>query len=95
MKDNQKKLEDFSKQPEYENNVLSELRTAILKKFTGPDKEVRGIIFTETRLSAQALHSWIQENGKFEDVQVRSSYLIGAGDQSAIKPMTSVSNEHF
>lgn len=87
--DNQKKLEDFSKQPEYENNVLSELRTAILKKFTGPDKEVRGIIFTETRLSAQALHSWIQENGKFEDVQVRSSYLIGAGDQSAIKPMTS------
>ncbi|XP_048091508.1 interferon-induced helicase C domain-containing protein 1-like [Alosa alosa] len=86
--DSQRRLEDFSKQPEYENNVLSELRTVILKKFSGPDEEVRGIIFTETRLSAQALHSWIQENSKFADMEVRSSYLIGAGDQSAVKPMT-------
>ncbi|XP_062383215.1 interferon-induced helicase C domain-containing protein 1-like [Sardina pilchardus] len=86
--DSQRKLEDFSKQSEYENNVLSELRTVLLKKFSGPDEEVRGIIFTETRLSAQALHSWVQQNSKFADVEVRSAYLIGAGDQSAVKPMT-------
>ncbi|KAL2087844.1 hypothetical protein ACEWY4_016672 [Coilia grayii] len=85
--DNVRKLEELSKKPEYENNVLSMLRTTILKMFSEQD-EVRGIIFTETRLSAKALHSWIQENGKFDDVNVRSSYLIGAGDQSAVKPMT-------
>ncbi|XP_063068158.1 interferon-induced helicase C domain-containing protein 1-like isoform X2 [Engraulis encrasicolus] len=85
--ENVKKLEDFSKQSEYENNVLSELRKTILKKFSGQD-EVRGIIFTETRLSAMALHSWIQENSEFHGVKVCSSYLIGAGDQSAVKPMT-------
>uniref|UniRef100_A0AAY4ETF0 RNA helicase n=1 Tax=Denticeps clupeoides TaxID=299321 RepID=A0AAY4ETF0_9TELE len=87
FEDTRGQLEELTKHPEYENSILTELRTSILKEFTRRD-EVRGIIFTETRLSAIALHKWIQENRKFEDVTVQSSYLIGAGDQSVVKPMT-------
>ncbi|XP_064183477.1 interferon-induced helicase C domain-containing protein 1 [Anguilla rostrata] len=85
--DKKEKLQNLASKPEYENKGLSELRTAILKEFTSRP-EARGIIFTKTRRSAIALHQWIQENRKFEEAGVRASYLIGGGDQSVVKPMT-------
>ncbi|KAL4636208.1 interferon-induced helicase C domain-containing protein 1-like [Arapaima gigas] len=88
FKDNKAKLQGLAGNPEYENKTLSTLRSVILQEFTGRE-EARGIIFTRTRLSAIALSQWIQENKKFEEAGVRGSYLIGAGDQSVVKPMTS------
>ncbi|XP_072541827.1 interferon-induced helicase C domain-containing protein 1 [Salminus brasiliensis] len=81
-------LQELMKNPKYENNTLAQLKTLILQEFTSREK-ARGIIFTKTRLSAIALSQWIQENPKFEDVGVRASHLIGGGDQSVVKPMTS------
>ncbi|XP_030641741.1 interferon-induced helicase C domain-containing protein 1 [Chanos chanos] len=86
--DKKEKLQELAKHPEYENKILSKLRKTILQEFTGRD-EARGIIFTKTRLSAIALSQWIQENRKFEEAGVRASHLIGGGDQSVVKPMTS------
>ncbi|XP_061091079.1 interferon-induced helicase C domain-containing protein 1 isoform X2 [Conger conger] len=83
-----KKLQEVASKPEFENNGLSTLRISILKEFTNRP-EARGIIFTKTRRSAIALQQWIQENKKFEDTGVKASYLIGGGDQSVVKPMTS------
>ncbi|XP_062861994.1 interferon-induced helicase C domain-containing protein 1 [Trichomycterus rosablanca] len=80
-------LQQLMKNPQYENNLLGQLRTLILYEFTSR-AEVRGIIFTRTRLSAIALSQWIQENPKFDEVGVKASYLIGGGDQSVVKPMT-------
>uniref|UniRef100_A0A8C9SXT8 RNA helicase n=1 Tax=Scleropages formosus TaxID=113540 RepID=A0A8C9SXT8_SCLFO len=88
FKDNKAELQRLAEHPEYENKTLSTLRSVILQEFTGRD-EARGIIFTRTRLSAIALSQWIQENKKFEEAGVRGSHLIGAGDQSVVKPMTS------
>uniref|UniRef100_A0A8B9RDK6 RNA helicase n=1 Tax=Astyanax mexicanus TaxID=7994 RepID=A0A8B9RDK6_ASTMX len=82
------RLEELMKEPKYENNALAALKALILKEFTTREK-ARGIIFTQTRLSAIALSQWIQENPKFEDVGVKASHLIGGGDQSVVKPMTS------
>lgn len=76
--------------PQYENNNLAQLKANILKEFSSRDK-ARGIIFTQTRLSAIALCQWIQENPKFDEIGVRASHLIGGGDQSLVKPMTAVS----
>ncbi|XP_048846960.1 interferon-induced helicase C domain-containing protein 1 [Brienomyrus brachyistius] len=87
FRDNQAKLQELAKHPEYENKTLAELKTIILREFTGR-VEARGIVFTKTRLSAIALSQWIQENSKFEEVGVRASHLIGGGDQSIVKPMT-------
>lgn len=81
----------LAQNPKYENDSLSKLRTKILQEFT-TRKEARGIIFTKTRRSAIALSQWIQENNKFADVGVKPSYVIGGGDQSVVKPMTSVSS---
>uniref|UniRef100_A0AAR2KID5 RNA helicase n=1 Tax=Pygocentrus nattereri TaxID=42514 RepID=A0AAR2KID5_PYGNA len=88
FKDKKELLQTLMKNPAYENNTLAQLKTLILKEFTSRTK-ARGIIFTKTRLSAIALSQWIQENTKFEDVGVRASHLIGGGDQSVVKPMTS------
>lgn len=49
----------------------------------------------KTRRSAIALSQWIQENPKFSDVGVKAAYVIGAGDQSDVKPMTPVSTRYF
>ncbi|XP_027020323.1 interferon-induced helicase C domain-containing protein 1 isoform X1 [Tachysurus fulvidraco] len=81
------RLQELMKNPQYENNTLAQLRTLILQEYT-TRTEARGIIFTKTRLSAIALSQWIQENSKFADVGVRASHLIGGGDQSVVKPMT-------
>lgn len=75
--------------PQYENNNLAQLKANILKEFSTREK-ARGIIFTQTRLSAIALCQWIQENPKFDEIGVRASHLIGGGDQSLVKPMTAV-----
>ncbi|KAJ8255348.1 hypothetical protein GJAV_G00203850 [Gymnothorax javanicus] len=83
-----KELQIWASKPEFENKVLSTLRTTILQQFTSRTK-ARGIIFTKTRRSAIALQQWIQENRKFEEVGVKASHLIGGGDQSVVKPMTS------
>ncbi|KAL7881892.1 hypothetical protein AOLI_G00087410 [Acnodon oligacanthus] len=88
FKDKKELLQMLMKNPAYENNTLAQLKTLILKEFTSRTK-ARGIIFTKTRLSAIALSQWIQENTKFEGVGVQASYLIGGGDQSVVKPMTS------
>ncbi|XP_076119648.1 interferon-induced helicase C domain-containing protein 1 isoform X1 [Alosa pseudoharengus] len=88
FKDKKEKLRELTKQAKYENNSLAKLREVILKEFT-TRAEARGIIFTRTRLSAIALSQWIQENPKFEECGVRASHLIGGGDQSLVKPMTS------
>nr|XP_023678448.1 interferon-induced helicase C domain-containing protein 1 [Paramormyrops kingsleyae] len=87
FKDNQAKLQELAKHPEYENKILAELRRLILQEFTARE-EASGIVFTKTRLSAIALSQWIQENRKFEEVGVRAGHLIGGGDQSIVKPMT-------
>ncbi|XP_076859013.1 interferon-induced helicase C domain-containing protein 1 [Brachyhypopomus gauderio] len=87
FKDKKARLQELMKNPQYENNNLGTLKTQILKEFTSRTK-ARGIIFTKTRHSAIALNQWIQENPKFESVGVRSSHLIGGGDQSVVKPMT-------
>ncbi|XP_066543336.1 interferon-induced helicase C domain-containing protein 1 [Amia ocellicauda] len=88
FEDNRKTLKDLANNPAYENKNLSQLKTTILQEFTRQE-ESRGIIFTKTRLSAIALNQWIQEHTKFEQVGVKSSHLIGAGNQSIVKPMTS------
>ncbi|KAF6726702.1 Interferon-induced helicase C domain-containing protein 1 [Oryzias melastigma] len=85
--ENEKELADLAKNPEYENDSLSKLRTIILKEFSSR-KQATGIIFTKTRHSAIALNQWIQENSKFDDIGIKSAYLIGGGDQSDVKPMT-------
>uniref|UniRef100_A0A8B9KCM4 RNA helicase n=1 Tax=Astyanax mexicanus TaxID=7994 RepID=A0A8B9KCM4_ASTMX len=87
------RLEELMKEPKYENNALAALKALILKEFTTREK-ARGIIFTQTRLSAIALSQWIQENPKFEDVGVKASHLIGGGDQSVVKPMTSAEQKN-
>uniref|UniRef100_A0A673CUP4 RNA helicase n=1 Tax=Sphaeramia orbicularis TaxID=375764 RepID=A0A673CUP4_9TELE len=81
-------LLELAKQPQYENDSLSKLRAKILQEFSSRE-EARGIIFTKTRRSAIALSQWIQENPKFDDIGVKASYVIGGGDQSVVKPMTS------
>ncbi|KAJ8385457.1 hypothetical protein AAFF_G00189090 [Aldrovandia affinis] len=88
FKDKKQKLEDLASKPEYENKGLSTLRMSVLQEFTSRP-EARGIIFTKTRHSAIALNQWILENRKFEEAGVRPSHLIGGGDQSVVKPMTS------
>ncbi|XP_026232081.1 interferon-induced helicase C domain-containing protein 1 isoform X3 [Anabas testudineus] len=88
FKENKRELQKLAENPEYENDSLSKLRTKILQEFSSR-KEARGIIFTKTRRSAIALSQWIQENPKFADIGVKASYVIGGGDQSVVKPMTS------
>ncbi|KAK7938505.1 hypothetical protein WMY93_001831 [Mugilogobius chulae] len=88
FEDNKDKLLDLAKHPEYENASLSKLRSTILREFS-TRHEARGIIFTKTRRSAMALAEWVQDNPKFGDLVVNAAYLIGGGDQSDVKPMTS------
>ncbi|XP_043930713.1 interferon-induced helicase C domain-containing protein 1 [Protopterus annectens] len=85
--DNQQELEDVAAKPEYENNKLTKLRRTILEEFTKKE-EARGIIFTKTRQSAVALYQWIHDDVKFSQGGVKAHYLIGAGHNSAFKPMT-------
>lgn len=80
--------------PEYENDSLSKLRVKVLQEFSTREA-ARGIIFTKTRQSAIALSQWVQENSKFADIGVKAAYVIGGGDQSNVKPMTSVSTQHI
>uniref|UniRef100_A0A8C6V6A6 RNA helicase n=1 Tax=Neogobius melanostomus TaxID=47308 RepID=A0A8C6V6A6_9GOBI len=88
FRDNKDKLLELAKNPENENASLSKLRTTILKEFT-LRTNARGIIFTKTRRSAIALVQWAQDNPKFDEIEVNAAYLIGGGDQSVVKPMTS------
>ncbi|XP_055072251.2 interferon-induced helicase C domain-containing protein 1 [Misgurnus anguillicaudatus] len=87
FKDKKAKLQELMGKPQYENNILAQLKANILKEFSSREK-ARGIMFTQTRLSAIALCQWIQENPKFDEIGVRAKYLIGGGDQSLVKPMT-------
>ncbi|KAM8749460.1 interferon-induced helicase C domain-containing protein 1 isoform 1-T1 [Acanthopagrus schlegelii] len=88
FQENKEELRELATKPEYENDSLSKLRANILQEFsTRPS--ARGIIFTKTRRSAIALSQWIQENSKFADIGVKASHVIGGGDQSVVKPMTS------
>ncbi|XP_040056601.2 interferon-induced helicase C domain-containing protein 1 [Gasterosteus aculeatus] len=87
FKENREELQRLAEMPEYENDSLSKLRSKILHEFSSREA-ARGIIFTKTRRSAIALSQWIQENPKFADIGVKASYLIGGGDQSVVKPMT-------
>lgn len=89
--ENKEKLQKLAALPVYENDSLTKLRRTILQEFSSRE-EGRGIIFTKTRRSAIALSQWIQENPKFADIGVKASYVIGGGDQSNVKPMTSVSS---
>nr|AIP84311.1 melanoma differentiation associated protein-5 [Etroplus suratensis] len=88
FQENKNKLETLAENPEYENDSLSKLRAKILYEFSSREA-ARGIVFTKTRRSAIALNQWIQENTKFADIGVKSAYVIGGGDQSVVKPMTS------
>uniref|UniRef100_A0A8C4V7J0 RNA helicase n=1 Tax=Falco tinnunculus TaxID=100819 RepID=A0A8C4V7J0_FALTI len=82
-----KQLKELARKPEYENEKLIQLRNTLMEEFT-KTKEPRGIIFTKTRLSAVALFQWIKDNPKFEEVGIKAHYLIGAGHNSEMKPMT-------
>ncbi|XP_074551176.1 interferon-induced helicase C domain-containing protein 1 isoform X2 [Halichoeres trimaculatus] len=86
--ENKKELQKLADMPEYENDSLSKLRSNILQEFSSRET-ARGIVFTKTRRSALALTQWIRENPKFSDIGVKASYIIGGGDQSVVKPMTS------
>ncbi|KAK2839744.1 hypothetical protein Q5P01_013484 [Channa striata] len=88
FKENKKKLQKLADNPDFENDSLSKLRSKVLQEFSSRE-EARGIIFTKTRRSAIAISQWIQENPKFADIGVKASYVIGGGDQSVVKPMTS------
>ncbi|XP_034430093.1 interferon-induced helicase C domain-containing protein 1 [Hippoglossus hippoglossus] len=88
FKENKEELQTLAGNPQYENDSLSKLRGKILHEFSSREA-ARGIIFTKTRISAIALSHWIQENPKFADIGVKASYVIGGGDQSVVKPMTS------
>nr|XP_028603025.1 interferon-induced helicase C domain-containing protein 1 [Podarcis muralis] len=83
----EKELKQLASEAKYENEKLTKLRRTLMEEFT-KTSEPRGIIFTKTRQSAVALHQWIEEDPKFEDVKVKSHYLIGAGHNSEFKPMT-------
>ncbi|NXY41413.1 IFIH1 protein, partial [Ceuthmochares aereus] len=82
-----KQLKELARKPEYENEKLMQLRNTLMEEFTKTE-EPRGIIFTKTRLSAFALFQWIKDNPKFEEVGIKAHYLIGAGHNSEVKPMT-------
>ncbi|PKK29550.1 interferon induced with helicase C domain 1 [Columba livia] len=82
-----KQLKELARKPEYENEKLIQLRNTLMEEFTKTE-EPRGIIFTKTRLSAFALFQWIKDNPKFEEVGIKAHYLIGAGHNSEMKPMT-------
>ncbi|NWX12452.1 IFIH1 protein, partial [Aegotheles bennettii] len=82
-----KQLKELARKPEYENETLIQLRNTLMEEFTKTE-EPRGIIFTKTRLSAFALFQWIKDNPKFEEVGIKAHYLIGAGHNSEMKPMT-------
>ncbi|XP_040912388.1 interferon-induced helicase C domain-containing protein 1 isoform X2 [Toxotes jaculatrix] len=86
--ENKEELQRLARIPAYENDSLSKLKSKILQEFSSRE-EARGIIFTKTRRSAIALSQWIQENPKFADIGVKASHVIGGGDQSVVKPMTS------
>nr|AOV82292.1 melanoma differentiation associated protein-5 [Lates calcarifer] len=88
FEENKEELQRLADIPQYENDSLSKLRGKILQEFSSRE-EARGIIFTKTRRSAIALSQWIQENPKFADIGVKAAYVIGGGDQSVVKPMTS------
>ncbi|XP_049583805.1 interferon-induced helicase C domain-containing protein 1 isoform X2 [Syngnathus scovelli] len=88
FRENKKELEKLSENQSYENDSLSKLQRTVLHQFT-TTKDARGIVFTKMRQSAIALSHWIQENSKFADVGVKVSYVIGGGNQSVVKPMTS------
>uniref|UniRef100_A0A7N8YHN4 RNA helicase n=1 Tax=Mastacembelus armatus TaxID=205130 RepID=A0A7N8YHN4_9TELE len=88
FKDNKQELQKLTENPAYENDSLSKLRTKILQEFS-TRTEARGIVFIKTRRSAIALSQWVQENTKFADIGVKASHVIGGGDQSVVKPMTS------
>ncbi|NXM33802.1 IFIH1 protein, partial [Oxyruncus cristatus] len=82
-----KRLKKLAGKPEHENESLIQLRNTLMEEFTKIEKP-RGIIFTETRLSACALFEWIQDNPKFKEVGIEARYLIGSGHNSEMKPMT-------
>ncbi|NXI47394.1 IFIH1 protein, partial [Galbula dea] len=82
-----KQLKELARKPEYENEKLTQLRNTLMEEFTKTE-EPRGIIFTKTRLSAFALFQWVKDNPKFEEVGIKAHYLIGAGHNSEMKPMT-------
>ncbi|NXW94874.1 IFIH1 protein, partial [Alopecoenas beccarii] len=82
-----KQLKELARKPEYENEKLIQLRNTLMEEFTKTE-EPRGIIFTKTRLSAFALFQWIKDNPKFEELGIKAHYLIGAGHNSEMKPMT-------
>ncbi|XP_010130092.1 PREDICTED: interferon-induced helicase C domain-containing protein 1 [Buceros rhinoceros silvestris] len=82
-----KQLKELATKPEYENEKLIKLRNTLMEEFTKTE-EPRGIIFTKTRQSAFALFQWIKDNPKFEEVGIKAHYLIGAGHNSEMKPMT-------
>ncbi|NWR58143.1 IFIH1 protein, partial [Bucorvus abyssinicus] len=82
-----KQLKELARKPEYENEKLMKLRNTLMEEFTKTE-EPRGIIFTKTRQSAFALFQWIKDNPKFEEVGIKAHYLIGAGHNSEMKPMT-------
>ncbi|XP_037094938.1 interferon-induced helicase C domain-containing protein 1 isoform X2 [Syngnathus acus] len=88
FRENKKELEKLSENQSYENDSLSKLQRTVLYQFTTTE-DARGIVFTKMRQSAIALSHWIQENPKFADVGVKVSYVIGGGNQSVVKPMTS------
>lgn len=91
FKAKKKQLKELARKPEYENEKLIQLRNTLMEEFTKTE-EPRGIIFTKTRLSAFALFQWIKDNPKFEEVGIKAHYLIGAGHNSEVKPMTQVQN---
>ncbi|XP_053453747.1 interferon-induced helicase C domain-containing protein 1 isoform X2 [Nycticebus coucang] len=86
--ENNKRLKMLAKNPQHENQKLTNLRNTIMEQYTSTEESARGIIFTKTRQSAFALSQWITENEKFAEVGVKAHHLIGAGHSSEFKPMT-------
>ncbi|CAI9584793.1 unnamed protein product, partial [Staurois parvus] len=81
------KLSSLAANEKYENEKLAKLRRAIMEEFT-KNVKARGIVFTKTRQSADALCQWISDNEKFKEVGIHAHYLIGAGSNSDFTSMT-------
>lgn len=72
---------------QYENPKLAQLQSTLLQQFDSQDNS-RGILFTETRMSAHCLRDWILANRALQDISIKAAILIGAGNQ--INHMTQV-----
>ncbi|XP_036613760.1 probable ATP-dependent RNA helicase DHX58 isoform X2 [Trichosurus vulpecula] len=73
--------------PCFENPKLENLEQILQEQFSTAEPS-RGIIFTRTRQSAYALHLWLQEHPRLQQLGIRAQVLTGAGHSNQTTHMT-------